>query len=173
MTRALAIRIGEARERLAKARRAHWWRRVISLGLWGDQARLRAFEGEIASLEATARRLEELRAKGRVDNEAIKSLPSESVSLSSEESPNEARRLVGASPRIIGGQDYPDDWPALAAHIRARDGGCIDADGRCSGPLQVHHIVPLRQGGTNEPVNLVTLCECHHALRHPHMRYGR
>lgn len=34
--------------------------------------------------------------------------------------------------------------------------------------LQVHHVLPVHQGGTNEPLNLVTLCsECHggrHAL---------
>jgi 5-methylcytosine-specific restriction endonuclease McrA len=32
--------------------------------------------------------------------------------------------------------------------------------------LEVHHLVPRRQGGRNEPENLVTLCTGCHSLWH-------
>jgi hypothetical protein len=56
--------------------------------------------------------------------------------------------------------------------VFARDQGrCThrDADGkRCTNEryLQIHHIQPVRQGGSNEPGNLTTLCSYHHDLVH-------
>ncbi len=53
--------------------------------------------------------------------------------------------------------------PAVRAAVLARD------HHRCQSPgcgsthfLEVHHVVPRREGGTNRPENLVTLCgRCH------------
>jgi hypothetical protein len=64
---------------------------------------------------------------------------------------------------------YPPDWVRVRRVVLDRDGyqcrNCKSNEG-----LQVHHIVPLRSGGTNHWSNLVTLCvECHASL-HPHMR---
>ncbi len=45
----------------------------------------------------------------------------------------------------------------------------IDGDGRrCSSSrwLDVHHIIPVARGGTNELKNLTTLCSAHHKLEH-------
>ena len=54
-------------------------------------------------------------------------------------------------------------WQRLRETVRARDGGCTQRhNGSCYGRLEVHHIRPLEQGGTNELTNLVTLCRAHH-----------
>lgn len=66
--------------------------------------------------------------------------------------------------------DYPEDWEDFREHALRRDsyrcrncGSVVD--------LNVHHIVPLSQGGTNHLDNLVTLClRCHSGV-HPHMRH--
>jgi 5-methylcytosine-specific restriction enzyme A len=54
-------------------------------------------------------------------------------------------------------------WQHTRAQARARDRGCVYRhEGACSGRLEVHHIVPLEQGGTNQLDNLVTVCRAHH-----------
>ncbi len=40
------------------------------------------------------------------------------------------------------------------------------------GQLEVHHIVPLSQGGGNNPTNLITLCKACHKARHDKMRFA-
>lgn len=56
--------------------------------------------------------------------------------------------------------------------VFARDGGrCTfkETNGqRCDNTrwLQVHHIVHVKDGGTNDPENLTTYCSCHHDLVH-------
>ena len=52
--------------------------------------------------------------------------------------------------------------PSTRRAVLARDGGCtIDS---CTSPyrLEVHHIIPLSQGGDHTPHNLTTLCWWHH-----------
>lgn len=69
-----------------------------------------------------------------------------------------------------GSLDYGADWEDIAKRIKMRDAYlCQEADGKCRGPLQVHHILSLSKGGTNDEDNLITLCEYHHRLKHPHM----
>jgi hypothetical protein len=70
---------------------------------------------------------------------------------------------------VSGG--YGVDWEVLRESILSRDNHCCkEADGRCDGPLDVHHILPLSKRGTNNPDNLITLCRYHHGNKHPHMR---
>lgn len=67
--------------------------------------------------------------------------------------------------------EYGPDWSDISVRVRERDGFvCQEADRRCRGPLQAHHIISLSHGGTNTDDNLVTLCEYHHSLKHPHMK---
>lgn len=67
------------------------------------------------------------------------------------------------------GELYSDDWPIISLEYRRRvqfmceECGCHAPDGH------VHHMVPLSQGGTNHPSNLIFLCVAHHAAKHPHM----
>lgn len=72
---------------------------------------------------------------------------------------------------------YPPDWDARAKAARKSDdyicqdcgfkSGYHAAEGKgCT--LDVHHITPLEDGGSNRADNLTTLCvECHNN-RHPH-----
>ena len=54
-------------------------------------------------------------------------------------------------------------WQRIRTAARARDRGCTHGHhGDCHGRLEVHHIVPLEHGGSNDLSNLVTLCRAHH-----------
>ena len=43
---------------------------------------------------------------------------------------------------------------------------CELPDCRKSSRLEVHHVTPLHEGGTNEPDNLRVLCRRHHVRAH-------
>jgi 5-methylcytosine-specific restriction endonuclease McrA len=64
---------------------------------------------------------------------------------------------------------YPENWSQVRQEVLARDeykcGNCGSTKN-----LDVHHIVPLSCGGSNELGNLKTLCRHCHSLIHPHMR---
>ena len=83
-------------------------------------------------------------------------------------------RLSQAGPSLVsvlGGQGYGSEWESIKQRILDRDGhACQEADGRCRGPFQVHHIVHLSKGGTNTSDNLIVLCRFHHSLKHDHMK---
>lgn len=38
----------------------------------------------------------------------------------------------------------------------------------CDGPLHVHHVKPLIEGGNHDPENLMLLCHRHHEMHHGH-----
>lgn len=63
------------------------------------------------------------------------------------------------------------------AEIRAilqRDGYACVKCGNEQGPFDVDHIVPLAEGGTDEPSNKQTLCKpCHDKKTRPEIRRGR
>lgn len=66
---------------------------------------------------------------------------------------------------------YPSNWEEIREAILRRDQfTCQEEDADCSGPLHVHHILPLSRGGGNDPSNLITLCKYHHSLKHEHMQ---
>ena len=72
---------------------------------------------------------------------------------------------------VLGAEGYPKDWENLREIILSRDNyQCQENDAMCTGPLQIHHIIPLSKGGTNRPNNLTTLCMYHHCQKHEHMR---
>lgn len=57
----------------------------------------------------------------------------------------------------------------LKRRVRNRDGNCCRY---CGSPrnLHVHHIEYLSQGGANRAINLITLCDEHHAVIHSDKR---
>jgi len=62
--------------------------------------------------------------------------------------------------------------PALSAKIRRavllRDGKCrVPGCGRRKG-LQVHHLLPRSQGGSDDIANLAAVCPAHHRLLIPY-----
>lgn len=71
---------------------------------------------------------------------------------------------------VIGQEGYPENWIQLRENILERDNyECQEADGYCQGPLQIHHIIELSKGGSNNDNNLITLCIYHHSKKHEHM----
>jgi len=57
--------------------------------------------------------------------------------------------------------------PAMRRNVLHRDQDRCQAPGcMCFRNLDVHHIVHLEHGGTNEMWNLITLCEAHHLAHH-------
>ena len=64
-----------------------------------------------------------------------------------------------------------DTWENIRQRIIARDRGCSGRflGGECSPVIDVHHIVPVDEGGGNEDSNLMALCHTHH----PHLEAMR
>jgi len=54
----------------------------------------------------------------------------------------------------------------IRQRVIARDGGCSGRflGGECSPILDVHHIVPREEGGSDDVENLLTLCHRHHPM---------
>ena len=61
-------------------------------------------------------------------------------------------------------------WHAIREAIMERDGQVCTmcgAKGHCFDELEVHHIIPRVDGGSDHPLNLTTLCKrCHHGRVH-------
>ncbi|MBI4300272.1 MAG: HNH endonuclease [Chloroflexi bacterium] len=64
---------------------------------------------------------------------------------------------------------YPPNWSEVSQNIRKRDRYRCTQCGASDVELHVHHIVPLSQGGSNDPDNLITLCDYCHKEIHPRM----
>lgn len=63
---------------------------------------------------------------------------------------------------------YGTTWENIRRRILERDRACV----KCASveSLQVHHIIALRDGGSNEDSNLETLCkQCHLEHHNPHL----
>lgn len=65
---------------------------------------------------------------------------------------------------------YPIDWDEIRMRALERAGYQCEECGATE-KLQVHHIIPLSKGGSNDLSNLKVLCERCHALKHPHLIY--
>ena len=73
---------------------------------------------------------------------------------------------------------YSAEWQAISEKIRDRDGNQCRRCGIAANELSqygthltVHHIVPRKEGGSNWPSNLITLCvPCHREVEgHPEL----
>jgi hypothetical protein len=78
-----------------------------------------------------------------------------------------ARITCDAAMCVPGQRNTTTIPPRVRREVLARDRHRCRAPG-CARTrfLEVHHLVPRRQGGTNEPANLVTLCAACHRLWH-------
>ncbi len=63
-------------------------------------------------------------------------------------------------------------WRSTRQAVLARDEFTCRECGEAFPPseLDVHHLVPRKQGGTDDPGNLITLCDGCHAARHPSLQ---
>ncbi len=85
-----------------------------------------------------------------------------------------------ARPKAPGARDWYRArggmfWFGLRRTVRERQGPCCpecQAEGVLTPWTEVHHIVPLKDGGANEVANLVGLCKSHHSAHTARERRG-
>lgn len=67
-----------------------------------------------------------------------------------------------------------DAWRSVRRAVLVRDGyRCRLCNGSFNaGELDVHHLMPRFTGGSDDPSNLVTLCDVCHGARHPNLQAG-
>jgi len=69
--------------------------------------------------------------------------------------------------------DYPDNWEEISRKVKKRDKWTCQTCGRLSNKVdhfEAHHIKSLRNEGTSELKNLITLCDWCHGQIHPHKK---
>ena len=66
------------------------------------------------------------------------------------------------------------DWRKIRESILRRDKfKCVECGEPCNrGEADIHHLLPRSAGGSDEPSNLITLCDGCHAARHPKLAAG-
>jgi hypothetical protein len=69
---------------------------------------------------------------------------------------------------VIVGDTRPTVSRAVRRHVRSRDRSCR-VPGCTNRIVHLHHLVHRKDGGTNDPHNLVALCPHHHRLHHQGM----
>jgi 5-methylcytosine-specific restriction endonuclease McrA len=77
----------------------------------------------------------------------------------------------------VNGFTQKDGWWEVRKLVEKRSGGRCEAliNGKRCGERgnEVHHIIPLSKGGTNNPSNLICLCNFCHDKRHRHLFRSR
>jgi 5-methylcytosine-specific restriction endonuclease McrA len=69
---------------------------------------------------------------------------------------------------------YPEDWRMRREYVARRSFyTCEECGKQGEVGFQVHHIIPISQGGDNSFENLMYLCVYCHENKHPHMFYRR
>lgn len=69
-------------------------------------------------------------------------------------------------------RDYGDNWKELRQEVLVRDKNTCRKCGK-NPSKQIHHIIPLRDGGENKKENLITLCKkCHNIADNLYFKYG-
>jgi 5-methylcytosine-specific restriction protein A len=64
---------------------------------------------------------------------------------------------------------YGEDWKQRSLELRQASGMCCarcNTKGSVANPIQSHHIVPLAKGGSNNKMNLKSLCQSCHNKEH-------
>jgi ATP-dependent DNA helicase RecQ len=76
---------------------------------------------------------------------------------------------VSATLIASSGHAQSPDWTKVREGVLLRDNHqCVECGTRCrDADADVHHLLPRSAGGTDEPSNLVTLCDGCHAAHHP------
>lgn len=151
----------EAGERALKS--ARLWGTLgafFTLGLWSNERKVSQALEEVEDARRDAQTLAALQS----DVARLHEFLDEAI----EENGVRVALCVFPDVALSGQQTYGPYWQSIRTTVLQRDNyACRHEDGCCVGPLQIHHIRPLSKGGTNDLLNLVTLCRHHHGLQHP------
>ncbi len=72
------------------------------------------------------------------------------------------RRLIRRLSPNMAGKNYPENWDQIREQVLELHHNRCENCHRSDVPLEVHHIVPVSQGGSHQLSNLVALCpQCH------------
>src|SRR5690242_2023488 len=69
----------------------------------------------------------------------------------------------------MAGASATAEWIRTRLEVVRRDNfACVECGvAVCNAETDVHHLLPRSSGGTDEPSNLITLCDGCHAAHHP------
>lgn len=152
----------EAENGLIKEKKVNFWKKLLSLGFVNNDANVQEAERNLESCRKDLAESVALRAEVKNIIGIEESISFQGIRVS---------KFTFADIRVSGAEGYPAEWQQLRLTILQRDNfTCLEMDGYCSGPLQIHHILELSKGGSNHQDNLITLCRYHHTLKHPHMQ---
>ncbi len=81
------------------------------------------------------------------------------------------RRVIG---RLAGrGSRYPSNWDQIRGKVYRRDAYTCQNCGATGVPIEAHHVVPIRSGGSHHLRNLISLCsDCHSKADRKRLRSG-
>ncbi len=126
------------------------------------------FEGTLeAALNAYLEKFDPVKKAQRISNKKMKSRTAANAE-------SDALRPVPGRVKLEQNIQRKPYSAALEHQINLRDEGrCTHEDSqnqRCSSTrwLDIHHIVPVKDGGKNTFRNLTTLCRAHHQMEHLH-----
>ncbi len=154
----------DARQRLLKEKRKGFMKKFFSLGILNNDQEIRDAEEYLKECDDDFNKVQQLILEADYLDKADDAIELHGIRIS---------KNTFADLNVINKESYPIDWQQLREEILKRDNyTCQEANGYCQGSLQIHHIIELSRGGTNNPENLIALCKYHHACKHPHMQRG-
>jgi hypothetical protein len=153
----------EAEKRLKRAKTWDIFLKIFTLGSSNNKENIFNAQEYLTKCKSQHEKYQKLMEKAKyIDDQLLQTVVIEGIRIS--------KNTFSDFP-VLGAEGYPKNWELLRAMILTRDNyECNEKNASCSGPLQIHHILPLSKGGTNKENNLITLCMYHHCLKHEHMR---
>ena len=154
--------IHEAQKSLEKENKKGFWKKLLTLGILNNDYEIEKAQQDFNNCSHDLKRSIQLKNEANDIDRLEETIFVKGIRIS---------KYTFADVRVLEREDYPQDWQQLRISILERDSfTCQEEDGYCSGPLQIHHIIELSKGGSNNPSNLITLCKYHHSMKHPHMQ---
>ena len=152
----------EAEKQLEKENRKGFWKKLLTIGILNNNGEIDKAQQDLNDCNNDLDRSKHLKKEADQIDKLEETIIVQGIRIS---------KYTFADVRVLDKEDYPEDWQQLRISILERDGfSCQEENGYCSGPLQIHHIIELSKGGSNNPSNLITLCKYHHSMKHPHMQ---
>lgn len=152
----------EAKINLKREKYNGFWKKLLTLGLLDNDSKITEAQHYLDSCSHDLCRSKLLQSEADDIDQFEETIILKGIRVS---------KYTFADARVLGRDDYPQDWQQLRVLILERDSFCCqEEDGCCSGPLQIHHVLELSKGGSNNASNLITLCKYHHSTKHSHMQ---
>lgn len=154
--------ISEAKKSFDKEKRRGFWKKLFTIGILNNDYEIKEAQKYLNNCSQDLGKSQQLKTEASNVDKFEETIIFQGIRIS---------KYTFADIRVLGKEDYPEEWQQLRISILERDNfSCQEEDGYCNGPFQIHHIIELSKGGSNNPGNLITLCKYHHSMKHPHMQ---